>query len=76
MHFPDADGEKVFAPQGTNNTNYNLNLGSNVVVRTSSYAKFAAKKLPMGKCDIIGIASCYNSDWQIEIRKVEDIIEK
>ena len=76
VQFTDGDGENTFAPQGENYTSREIGMGSSVIVRTSSYAKFAAKKLPTGKCDIIGIASRYNAIWQIEIRKVEDIIEK
>lgn len=51
-----------------------------VVVRTSSYADFASMKLPYdtenGKkraCNIYGIATRFNNDWQISIRKSSDI---
>jgi hypothetical protein len=51
-----------------------------VVIRTSTYAKFAAKKLPYDevnkralKCNITGIATRYNNTWQIQIRKESDI---
>lgn len=53
---------------------------SSVVIRTSSYADFAAMKLPYDTvkkekvaCDIIGVASKYNDTWQIMIRKTSDI---
>jgi hypothetical protein len=53
---------------------------SKVVVRTSTYAKFAAKKIPYDyvnkkpvKCNITGIATRYNDTWQILIRKESDI---
>lgn len=53
----------------------------NVVVRTSSYADFAATVLPYDEatgqkkpCTIIGVASYYNGTWQIMIRKSSDII--
>ena len=53
---------------------------SNVVIRTSSYADFAAMKLPYDTvkkekvaCDIIGVASKYDDTWQIMIRKTSDI---
>ena len=53
---------------------------SKVVVRTSSYAKFAAMKLPYDEvnkkplmCDIVGIATRFNDTWQILIRKEDDI---
>lgn len=51
-----------------------------VVVRTSSYADFAAMVLPFDTennkkvpCNIYGIATRYNNDWQISIRKTADI---
>ena len=83
--FADADGQAVFAPQGENNTNRQMiqngkNLGSNIVVRTSSYADFAAMKLPYDTvtrqplpCNITGIATRYNATWQILIRNTSDI---
>ena len=53
---------------------------SKLVIRTSTYAKFAAKKLPYDevnkrpqKCNITGIATRYNDTWQILIRKESDI---
>lgn len=54
--------------------------GSNVVIRTSTYADFAAMPLPYDatakkklSADITGIATRYNSTWQILIRKTSDI---
>ncbi len=53
---------------------------SKVVVRTSTYAKFAAMKIPYDyenmkpvKCNITGIATRYSNTWQILIRKESDI---
>ena len=53
---------------------------SKVVVRTSTYAKFAAMKLPYDdvnkkplKCNITGIATRFNDTWQILIRKESDV---
>lgn len=53
---------------------------SQLVVRTSTYAKFAAKKLPYDevnkkplKCNLTGIATRYNNTWQLLIRKESDI---
>ena len=83
--FTDADGKNVFAPQGESNTNRQMkqdgkDLGSNIVVRTSSYADFAGEKLPYDEtkkqpipCNITGIATRYNSTWQILIRNASDI---
>lgn len=51
-----------------------------VVVRTSSYADFASMILPYDtenkqkiSCNIYGIATRFNNDWQISIRKTNDI---
>lgn len=85
--FSDANGKNVFAPENDPSlivggcVNRSLQgYGSNVVVRTSTYAKFAAMKLPYDeknkvkvKCDITGIATRYNNTWQILIRKSDDI---
>lgn len=78
VSFPEADGTTTFAPQGESNTNRSVfyngkNQGSSVVVRTSSYAKFAAMKLPQGTGTLYGIATRYNSVWQILIRESSDI---
>lgn len=85
--FTNADGRSTFAPEddptiivgGCVNRNL-VGMGSNVVVRTSTYAKFASMKLPYDeqlkkplKCNITGIATRYNSTWQILIRKTSDI---
>ena len=85
--FTDANGKATFAPKdgqlsGGNYVNrYLTGMGSNVVVRTSTYADFAAMLLPYNSeakraqsCDIVGIATRYNSTWQILIRKTSDII--
>ena len=85
--FTDANGKNTFAPEDDESlivggcVNRNLQgYGSNVVIRTSTYAKFAAMKLPYDdvnkrplKCNITGIATRYNSTWQILIRKTSDI---
>lgn len=88
--FKDADGKAVFAPKDgsvdltANCANRELTgMGSSVVIRTSTYADFAAMKLPFtvnavgdtipAKCNLTGIATRYNSTWQILIRKTSDI---
>lgn len=84
--FKEADGKATFTT-GTstgNAVNQELdNYGSKVVIRTSTYADFAAITLPYDtvakkklKCDITGIATRYNSTWQILIRKTSDIVVK
>lgn len=84
--FKEADGKSTFST-GTsigNAVNQELDgYGSKVVIRTSTYADFAAMTLPYDseakkklKCDITGIATRYNSTWQILIRKTSDIVVK
>lgn len=82
--FKTANGtETLISGAAANGNYYHKELdqfGKDVVVRTSSYADFAATILPYDKekgakvpCNIIGIASKYNSTWQIMIRKASDI---
>ncbi|MCK8622851.1 DUF5689 domain-containing protein [Prevotella sp. E13-27] len=82
---PDSALDKtVTIKAGCVNRALNEYSASDLVVRTSTYAKFAAKKLPIDeatgkplKCNITGIATRYasgNKDtWQILIRKESDI---
>jgi hypothetical protein len=83
--FSNADGKTTFTTGTAQGGSVNQTLdgyGSNVKIRTSTYADFAAMPLP---CDtagnkkainIVGIATRYNNDWQILIRKTSDIIYK
>lgn len=84
--FKEADGKATFITGTAQGNAVNQELdgyGSKVVVRTSTYADFAAMTLPYDseakkklKCDITGIATRYNSTWQILIRKTSDIVVK
>ena len=47
--------------------------GSTILVRTSGYATFAGEKLPTGKGSIIAIASVYNDDIQLVIRRLSEV---
>ena len=86
--FMDANGKNTFAPSDSSATiqggcvNRALReyKSSKVVIRTSTYAKFAANLLPYDevnkkpkKVNITGIATRYSSTWQILIRKESDI---
>ena len=91
VSFKHVAGLGTFAPDTTMDKTVSLVGGcvnralneypeSKVVVRTSTYAKFAAMKLPYDevnkrprKCNITGIATRYNNTWQILIRKESDI---
>lgn len=74
-----ADGKAVFAPDDgsvtltSNCANRDIKGQSGVVIRTSTYAKFANTVMPTGKVDVTGIASRYNSTWQILMIKGDDI---
>lgn len=84
--FKEADGKSTFSTGTSTGNAVNQELdgyGSKVVIRTSTYADFAAVTLPYDnvakkklKCDITGIATRYNSTWQILIRKTSDIVVK
>jgi hypothetical protein len=91
VSFAPVAGLGTFAPDTTQDKTVTMVGGcvnrslqeyssSKVVVRTSTYAKFAAMKLPYDdvnkkpkKCNITGIATRYNNTWQILIRKQSDI---
>jgi DNA/RNA endonuclease YhcR with UshA esterase domain len=74
-----ADGKMTFAPDDGSAAliggcvNRDIEGMSNVLVRTSTYAKFAAMIMPTEKINITGIASRYNDTWQIMIRSINDI---
>ncbi len=84
--FKQADGKATFVTgtESGNAVNQELDqYASTVVIRTSTYADFAAMTLPYDsqakkklKADITGIATRYNSYWQILIRKTSDIVVK
>lgn len=79
----DANGERTFAPDDgsvtllANCANRALKNYSNIVVRTSTYADFAAMVMPTGSVDITGIFTRYssgsNNTWQILLRTEDDI---
>lgn len=78
---PDTTYDKtVTLVGGCVNRALNEYSASDLVIRTSTYAHFASKKLPVDeatgkplKCNITGIATRYNDIWQILIRKESDI---
>ena len=88
VSFSEADGTATFAPGdgsaaivgGCVNRSISGYSTSKLVIRTSTYAKFAANKLPYDEVNkkphvvnITGIATRFNSTWQILIRKESDI---
>ena len=79
VKFKDADGTKVFASaaekDAANSVNRELEGYTNrqIVVRTSTYADFAAMPLPQGTVDIIGIFTRFRNTWQILLRTESDV---
>lgn len=77
-----ADGKAVLAPEDgsvaltsncANRTIKGLTSNSEVVLRTSTYSKFANLVIPTGKVDIYGIATRFNNTWQILMRTESDL---
>lgn len=83
VEFTNADGKTTFAPSEEKDAANSVNRGlsqngkpiatSSIVVRTSSYADFAAQPLPTGKLNITGVFTRYRTTWQILIRDERDI---
>ena len=79
VRMKDADGVKVFAPSDGSVTllggcaNREITGMTDVVVRTSTYAKFANMPMPTEKLTITGVASRYRDGWQLMPRKLDDI---
>ena len=87
VRIGDADGTTTFAPEYKTGTTLPYNGStpgyvhhtingesmSKLVLRTSTYAKFAELVIPTEPITIYGIATRYNSTWQILIRAEEDI---
>lgn len=81
VKFKGADGTKVYASDkekdAANSVNRELEDfdSRQIVVRTSTYADFAAMPLPQTKVNITGIFTRYRDTWQILIRTGNDVQE-
>ena len=81
VKFKGADGTKVYASDkekdAANSVNRELEDfdSRQIVVRTSTYADFAAIPLPQTKVNITGIFTRYRDTWQILIRTENDVQE-
>jgi len=91
VSFKPVGGLGTFAPDTTVDRSVSIIGGcvnrvlneykeADLVIRTSTYAKFAAMKLPFDevnkkpiKCNLTGIMNRYNNTWQLIIRKESDI---
>lgn len=76
VRLTEADGKKTFAPESEkdagNGVSRVVNGKSNLVVRSSSYADFAATVMPTGNVDLVGIFTRYGTTWQILMRSDTD----
>ncbi len=78
---PDSTADKtVKVVGGCVNRELNEYDADDLVIRTSTYARFAAMKLPYDEvnkkpkmCNLTGIATRFNDTWQLLIRKESDI---
>lgn len=93
VEMSDADGVKTWAPDAEkddgNGVSRDVKINGKIfkngnytamVVRSSTYADFAAKSMPMGKVNLTGIFTVYANDlsrydytWQILLRSESDI---
>ena len=76
-----GEGTQVLAPEDgsvtltSNCANRLINNKSSLVLRTSSYSKFANRAIPKGKVDLYGVCTRYNNTWQILMRTESDLHE-
>ena len=49
--------------------------GNTLIIRTSSYAKFAGDKLPVGKGNVTGILGRFRDSWQLTLRTAADVAD-
>ena len=63
--FVDGGKETFASYKTTVSRTLTLSDGQTLTVRTSGYSNFYATVLPEGKCDVVGILSYFNSNWQL-----------
>lgn len=63
--FVDGGKETFASYKTTVSRTLTLSDGQTLTVRTSGYSNFYANVLPEGKCDVVGILSYFNSNWQL-----------
>lgn len=74
-----ADGTATFAPASLKDVANSVNReleglkNTQIVVRTSTYADFAASVMPVSTVNLTGIFTRYRNTWQILIRQESDI---
>lgn len=79
VQFTEASLGKNFYDPSVNNiggaTNHQITdtNGNTVIVRVSSFADFAALKIPSGSGKLRGVMTKFNNDFQFMIRTIEDV---
>lgn len=78
VSFENADGKELYAEDtGGSQSAVEQNLvfedGTQLVVRTSTYANFANDVLPQGKLNVTGILSRYYETWQLTLRSGDEV---
>lgn len=73
VHFTDGGKANFAEASGYGTHDLVDRYGNSISVRTSNYAKFAAKKLPVGTGNVIGVLGRFRGQWQLTIRSIEDV---
>ena len=81
VKLKDANGQRVYAPSDGSvtltancaNRSFSGISSNNLVLRTSTYAKFANSIMPQEEIDVTGIFTRYRNTWQILLRTEDDI---
>ena len=81
VFLKDANGKRVYAPDDGSvaltancaNRSFAGISSSSLVLRTSTYAKFANAIMPQEKIDVTGIFTRYRDTWQILLRTEDDV---
>lgn len=75
--FKDADVNKTYADPSKNTSAVNFTINTcdkkSIVLRNSSYAKFAGINVPDGNGTLIGVPSIFNGTMQMFIRDTADV---
>lgn len=75
VNFPDGGKLPYAEDQKTVNRDLKDAQGNKIILRTSGYSNFYKELLPVGTGSIIGIMGKHNSDWQLTIRSIDDVLD-
>lgn len=75
------DGKETFVDSSDKNEEKSSNRtikdanDNTITIRTSSYAKFAGDKLPVGTGNVTGILGRFRGEWQLTLRTIADVAD-